>query len=593
MSARRTLSHFAWLIAAAAGCSYEPAAMTPVVSSNTCSMSSECMDGTECMGGMCIAQKADAPLSIALQITPARMPGGEESLPTLINPMQVEAPTERSFELRRAIPLSGLVLAVPETAPDDTRPVALDAEVSFTPTANIRGIPRKVITSSVAASVTGVNYQVELLNGVEYSMAVRPKDTSLPPHYEKFVASAGEAPIFTYPRPSELYAQKIRIVDEGRTKRTFLVRALSQTMNDPISSTAVIATGAQETKQVDPTLGTLRFIGEPEPFLIEVRAQPQPTTDNKTNELQADGYCDSNTSAYPVFTARSQDLATAQGELRVTLPALLAPIRFEGSVALCETALDTSTVADSLPIALHARSVLLPDGNALPATFDVTTTATRDADSRELQFCVQVLPGEYDVVATPVSTMPCALYVADKLTVAAPKDRVTAGAMLFTLPEPAYLTGELRTMDGMPLRGASVDAMAVGGGARSRPSATDSNGKFELQVDLGTYDLVVKPAAGSGLPWQVRHSVTIGSPEPFDADIPMYLPVSLQGALRYPNPRSDDPSMADALVAAFAIVKDDDGGERAVPIGSTTADAMGKFTLLLPPSIQHGITPIK
>ena len=40
------------------------------------------------------------------------------------------------------------------------------------------------------------------------------------------------------------------------------------------------------------------------------------------------------------------------------------------------------------------------------------------------------------------------------------------------------------------------------------------------------------------------------------------------------------------MVAAYAIVPDGDG-ERAVPIGSATADETGHFTVLLPPSIQQ------
>ena len=70
----------------------------------------------------------------------------------------------------------------------------------------------------------------------------------------------------------------------------------------------------------------------------------------------------------------------------------------------------------------------------------------------------------------------------------------------------------------------------------------------------------------------------------FPTVIDMNLPVRVQGSLLYAGSSSANASLKDAVIAAYAMVRDEDG-ERAVPIGSATADENGRFTLLLPPSI--------
>jgi hypothetical protein len=260
-------------------------------------------------------------------------------------------------------------------------------------------------------------------------------------------------------------------------------------------------------------------------------------------------------------------------------------------------------LADSLSITLHAQSLILPDDSVLTASYEATTTAALDASSGELTFCVEVMPGDYEVLATPPASLPCSLYAEHRL-IAAPEGEHASGALL-ELPRAAYLKGTLQTADGMPLGGAAIEAQALGRDTvldlppsdrsvtrynRSRQDTSMNDGTFRVPVDLGSYDVVVKPPTGSGFSWQVRYDVNIGASDvEFATLIDMVSPVTVGGRLRYDD--SDETAiLEDAEVTAFAIVADETGppgSERALAIGKTTADADGKFMLLLPPSIHQ------
>jgi hypothetical protein len=130
---------------------------------------------------------------------------------------------------------------------------------------------------------------------------------------------------------------------------------------------------------------------------------------------------------------------------------------------------------------------------------------------------------------------------------------------------------------------------------RSRQTVTAERGTFEVPVDFGGYDLIVKPPASSGFSWQVRHDVVVGDVGKFSDSVEVASPVMLSGQLEYDstNPK-DQAKLAGAEVLAYAIIAEDVmargdvavKSERAVPIGKVAADANGVFTLLLPQAIM-------
>jgi hypothetical protein len=208
--------------------------------------------------------------------------------------------------------------------------------------------------------------------------------------------------------------------------------------------------------------------------------------------------------------------------------------------------------------------------------------------------------------------MSCALF-AERRTIKAPnKDTSIAGGEPLKLLKSAYLGGTLQTMGPAPLSGASVDAIALGRSGvielppgnpsvtrynRTSQTTTADDGTFKLPVDLGSYDIVIKPPVDSGFPWQVNSDVEIGVGAPkasLNKTIDMPSPVVVTGTLRYPGATDNAQStLAGAEIDAYAIISACPPGQdcpdgakdatRAVAIGKAIADSDNTFMLLLPP----------
>jgi hypothetical protein len=588
-----------------AGCSYQDPDSSALLDMNTCTPETMCGRDAECRDGMCVAKSADMTLTIALQVLPVRMPDGSEPQPIVLDRFEVEGPMNRTFELPMPVEVIGYVETF-EGSENRRTPIA--AAVSFTPVGFARGLPvSKVMTTTSTATpnaVETIDFAVQLLPRVDYRLAVQPTDPSLPPQYRMLRVEGPQEIIIEYVRAADAYTRTFQIVDAPEDL-PLLVRAYDRETSELVSSTAMVVSSTAT--GTDP-LAVLRFAEEPGPLRLEVQAEEsyddeQPDPDET--------WCDSTTAIFPVLTFEPSE-TVADGEIeRIVLPALPERIRFEGTVALCDAAeqglamrgspADAAAVArtESLPITLHSRQLLDDEGEPLSATFEATTMATRDEASGELRFCVQVMPGEYDVLATPGASVPCAQF-AEHFPISAPEGQDASGPLL-QLPAPAYLKGTVQKVNGSPLSQAVVDAVALGRNEglmleasdrsvtrynRSQQTTTSSQGEFELLVDLGSYDVLFKPPLGSGFSWQVHHDVAIGKrDEEFPNVIPMNSPVVLNGTLAY---RRANPSFEGAEVAAFAIIEDEFDTERAIPIGRAIADADGDFMLLLPASLQKG-----
>lgn len=154
----------------------------------------------------------------------------------------------------------------------------------------------------------------------------------------------------------------------------------------------------------------------------------------------------------------------------------------------------------------------------------------------------------------------------------------------------------------MPVPGATVVANALGlrdaiafEGAddtvtrynRSQQATTDDVGEFTLPVDVGAYDVLIKPPTDSGFAWHVMRDVNVGArtDTPFDREIDMAAPVVLRGTLQTGSMAA---VMEGATIRAYTTTDDAERGQRALPIGAATADANGQFMLLLPAAIDSG-----
>lgn len=377
---------FSWLLVltALSGCHFESADKAAAGQMNSCSLTADCTKGSTCSDGLCVAKAADMPLSIALQITPQHSLTGSDPLPIILDRFLVQGPDTRSFTLSSTTMVSGTIR---------NASIAVQADVSFTPTSTIPGVSPKAVTASIvpATTVAHYDYAVGLLSGVSYRMLVLPKDPlypMLPPYARTFTASAGLAQSVEFQDIAN--DQKSFAIAGVPSDRTLLIGAFDSQTGEAISSTAML--------QGEGTV-TLFFAPDSPPFRLEIRAMQSYDGSGSLADTSP-GSCDSDTPAFPVFSIDQKDLTIAEGvATRVELPQQPPRIAYEGTVDLCPEQKIPPSAMDKLPVTLHSRSLLLGQPSMVTASFDATTNAI--FDGTKLRFCVQVMAGEYDVVVTP------------------------------------------------------------------------------------------------------------------------------------------------------------------------------------------------
>jgi len=248
-----------------------------------------------------------------------------------------------------------------------------------------------------------------------------------------------------------------------------------------------------------------------------------------------------------------------------------------------------SVAGDPVPgsvVTFRADGVLDPS-TGIGGSFRATQTTDENGE-----FAVLLLPGAYDVVITPPQTEEDVGVHVDSVQIHDAPDSDIIQGMTFLLPDRVRLHGNVTTTDHREMPGATVQAQALGRSPvedppnlavfhnRSNNTTTDPNGLFNLPLDEGVYDLVIKPPAESGFPWLVRPN-TIVDPESEPLDYESTPPVALQGNLSLIGLGD---ALAGAEIRAFAIIEDGDA-HRTIEIARTTADADGTYLLLLPASL--------
>lgn len=583
-----------WLLAMLqiAACHFENAgkqSAATVNPSNMCSSNADCSAGSSCRDGICVAKSADAPLSIALQITPQRALASADPLPVIIDRFVLQAPDTRSFEVPASVPVSGKIR---------NASAAIEAQLSFTPVSVIPGVaPKTVVTSVVPPPIPPlidpkVDYSVQLLSGVRYRMLVKPKmpaagdqeGSALPPYQRIFKAGAETTQSVEFQDVPDEQVFRVSGLPAGVG---FLLSALDAQTGETVSSTAVLAHDG---------MVPLRFMPDAPAFRLQIRAAQSYAEAAPATQVD----CDMSTPTFATLTIDQKDLvADADGVMLVALPVQPERIPYEGTVDLCATEQGRVASVSKLSVTLHARALLSTEQSPWRAAFDASTDANFDNGTKKLRFCALVMPGEYDIVATPPLGMECALFAERRLIQAPDAAATNASGTVLQLPATGHLSGTLQTPSGMTIQGATVEATALGLSSeaaandasvtrynRSQQTTTDAAGKFKLPVDPGTYDVIFKPPASSGFPWQARTGVVIGPrPVDFANTVELPSPVSLSGTL-VQGPRNVGAaaaSLQSAQVEAYAVIPDADTGERAVLLGKTTADENGHFVLLLPP----------
>lgn len=569
------------LLAALTGCSYEEPEASAARTSNTCSFDEDCGPDARCASSMCVAREVDDTLRVVLDVTPLQQADGAAPVSMTLDSFKVEAGmTMRSWELPEPVRVRGRIRN------GDT---VVDADLTLSATQLMPGIPPKTVMASVVSTVSEnapeYDFDVSVADEGEYTLRVTPKDTSLPPIQQTVTVRRGKL-LDTIDYAEHDVQRTLKL--EGETEeRTLVVRAFDIATGALISSSAPVVNSR----------ATLRFAEEPEAFRIVIR--PEGAYDPEgVSSVEA---CDHDTPVLPTFAINSTDLdldAEEEGVLTLELPPAPARIRYEGEIVICDApSLDGATVPPSLPVTFRSTSVALGDeAGAWTAEVATDTAAALEAMSNDTYYyCLDVFEGDYQIVVTPPESKPCEIF-AQSFPIAAPEGKDEHIGPEIRMQDAAQLLGQL-TADQMPLVATTVDVQSLGRPidlgdndaalttfSRSRQTTTDETGAFSLAVDRGSYDVTLRPPAGSGYAWYVRRDVTIGSRSEFPNFIDMSSPLAVDCDIHY----RDGATLEGAEITAYAIIVDDQAVERAIPVGKTTADADGHFMLLLPSAIDAG-----
>jgi hypothetical protein len=223
-----------------------------------------------------------------------------------------------------------------------------------------------------------------------------------------------------------------------------------------------------------------------------------------------------------------------------------------------------------------------------------------EADSSG-QFEVDLLPGTYRVIATPMPDT--GLATAEAIWEIAAGKGVQAGKVVELGPSP-ILAAEVTDFTGSPVAGVAVQAAAnpvstysdvldralgeIPVVPRAQGTVSKDDGAFEVMCDPGTFDLWVRPESSSGFAWFVRPGVEVSAPGVDLGAIDLPLPVEYHGILG----SSDAAVLPSALVRAYAyldgvkLTNDPSKASAVIQIAETRADELGRFSLLLPASFE-------
>ncbi len=535
---------------------------------NHCSTDADCCSGTSCPGmscdttlSMCVSRSTDH-LQVAIEVIPASDPS--VSAPTtwdFLPPIDVSGPTQKSLQMPVPITVVGRL----QWAGHDR---VIPAKVTFTRRDGIPGGSRTRVSTSTTASPSAAldgslkDYAVRLVANEHYDVLVEPMADAikeLPPMRLDDVTVPGGGDLtrldLTYPADlTELYGVVVTGAARGTTTPVsgLQVQAIDPATERVLSSTAV--TGADGGFALGLSSGATGWV-----FRIGPGAD-SPIT--------------------PTFTVDPAYLfPDSTGAVRILVPNV-TPVTYRGFVE------DAHTGDPIAGAALTLRSDDVVDGaTGVVGSFSATTTA--DADG---QFEVQVLPGTYQVVVTPSSSG--RLGILDQTVhIVPPAGTWMVQGQVYDLPRRLVLGGKVVAPDGRTMSGATVQALALGSMPSGLPPAarynrstntvTDPTGQFGLSLDVGAYDLMIKPPVDSGFPWIVSRDLVIGASSGTTArDFDFAAPIPVQGELK----AADGTPVVGAEVEAFGILDGSDGPS-AFQIAHTVTGPDGSYQLLLPPGL--------
>ncbi|MBX3273497.1 MAG: carboxypeptidase regulatory-like domain-containing protein [Sandaracinaceae bacterium] len=549
--------------------------------------SNHCVSDDECVAarcdtalGMCVTESR-RPMRLALEVRPMTEPYGGSVQAIPFAPFALDGAGPQELELEPGVLVQGLVRG-------GGAPIA--AELTFSRQSPIPGRAPSTITVE-ASGATPVRLEAgreaafltQLLPG-RHELTVSPTGewrALFPPLYRAYETPAegnGFLPLDYPPLCADPAADtdclatfEGQVVDRaGVGQAGVVVRLVDRLTGRPLSSRYVTASDLER----DP--GYFRLVFPVEHWRATdgwfLRVSPAP---HRVEEVGPS----------PIYTRPAEALTELDGMIRVLSPNVDAMrLTYAGTVE----------DADGRP--LEGASVQFTSTDVTDPTTNITGTYTASVRTDASgAFSVELLghadsPATYDIVVTPSQSEGSSGVLRVSRVLGS-----SANGQLFTAPPRARFGGTVQTLTGERMLDARVEARTRGSDrdgaldpaaflARSNQTSTDANGLFDLRLDVGLYDVVIEPPAGTNFPWRIERDVAIGSSgAPFTSVYELEHPVPVTGVARW---RVDDTTqpVVDGEVRAYALVEGSDGSMRALLVARATTDARGAYTLLVPPS---------
>jgi hypothetical protein len=294
-----------------------------------------------------------------------------------------------------------------------------------------------------------------------------------------------------------------------------------------------------------------------------------------------------------IFAPIGQVLPAAE-----TYPQLPPPVTVRGKVE----GEDHAPVAADL--AFEALAIADADGHLNSSNFEfVAQLAARPTPSSVVSsYAVDLPPGQYRLSVRPVdaarqvTTIP---FQVDPAQVDPATGAIDLDAVVST---PRTVLGMVLVADGRPLSGGAVEAVPMACAPLDTASiwclprwaneSTADDGSFRLTLDPGKYELRVRPADGSRLPWVVLPTPLSVGP----ADTPVTLPTVIIPPPVFVGHKLVDPAANPIIRAVVRVFRMPAGGGRAVELGRAITSAgeingagcgtCGQYSMYIAPPAQ-------
>ncbi|MET0341168.1 MAG: hypothetical protein ABW252_09205 [Polyangiales bacterium] len=564
-------------VAMLASCSSDIEPAQPLL--NQCTQQFECgvKDVCDPELKLCVRERADAPYPVAFQVVPSEASGALVDRLTLDTQQLQSRLALGEVRVPKAVVLSGRVMS------DNT---AREATLTFVPRGGRPYLSAPISAQTLPLGGGELRFRARLAPNAQYDVRVYPVGTDaaqLPPHTFEVATSAGDGQVDLTYGGDLRQAFRGKLLDVNAVpQRGRKLRLREKVGGETVSS-----------------LGTVEPDGS---FVLYTKSDV--LAHRSDHELQVG----LEARREPWLTSLAVDGARLRPDSNVIVPAIPAPVRFIAGVEVDERASAAVTFRSRfVPPSEQARvngrdwcrasldaGIVCTAALTVPLAYEMSDASVpqRPADRRVM---VDLIPGDYQVFVRPVNEgneVPAAgTTELDTLSIESQPDAGAQSGYSFGLGTAKTYSGRVRSPLGKPMPFVTITAQAlglpgspsevgeVGRYNRTAEALSDRDGEFRLSVDLGYYDFVSTPPAGSGFAWSLWANRIIDDVVADLAPIAPDAPVIATGTLL----TSDGMPIGEARIDAFAVVRDlRTDGQRAVRIGQAVSNDAGVFVLHLP-----------